>query len=143
MTTGDQGKLSRRGFIAGSMAATAVPFLLVPRDVLGATDKPAPNDRLNIAGIGIGGMGGHNIGNLAKENNIVALCDVDWERAEPVFNSFPEAKKYKNFREMLATEKDLDGVVVATPDHTHAPAAIPTITMAARMFRMSAYPVAS
>jgi predicted dehydrogenase len=120
MTMEKQGRVSRRGFLAGGVAATAAPFVLAPRRAFGATESTPPSEKLNIAGIGIGGMGGHNLRNLAKDNNIVALCDVDHKFAEPVFTSFPEARRYKDFREMLAAEKDLDGVVVATPDHSHA-----------------------
>ena len=78
-----------------------------------------PNDKLNLAVIGIGGRGGANLGGV-KDQNIVALCDVDDRRAGKAYGSFPEAKKYTDFRRMFdALENRIDGVVISTPDHTH------------------------
>lgn len=79
----------------------------------------SPNEKLNIAVIGIGGQGKYSIDNLQKEN-IVALCDVDDVRAGNAYERFPSAKKYLDFRKMFdEMEKEIDAVVVATPDHTH------------------------
>jgi predicted dehydrogenase len=78
-----------------------------------------PSDKLNLAFVGIDGRGGRNLGQL-KDHNIVALCDVDWREPQmKVFNAFPKAKRYKDFRVMLEKEKDIDAVVISTPDHTH------------------------
>jgi predicted dehydrogenase len=79
----------------------------------------APSNKLNIAAVGIGGMGGSNLRNLSGEN-IVALCDVDDEYASSVYQAFPEAKRYRDYRAMLAEQDDIDAVLIATPDHTHA-----------------------
>ena len=89
----------------------------------------APSDRVNIAGIGAGGMGGGDIATVSKlGTNIVALCDVDDARAAGSFNAFPNAKRYKDFRVMLEKEeKNIDAVTVGTPDHIHAVAAIAAI----------------
>jgi predicted dehydrogenase len=106
--------LNRRAFLSSAAAAS----LMVPRQVLGA-GKTSPNEKLNIAGIGIGGMGGGNLRNLGQEN-IVALCDVDSDYAAKTFATYPDAKRYVDYREMLVKETDIDGVVIATPDHTHA-----------------------
>lgn len=115
-------KISRRDFVGASVAAAA--FTIVPRHVLGGTGNTAPSEKLNIAGIGVGGQGGGDIGNVSSEN-IVALCDVDEKRAGGTFNRFQKAKKYKDYRKMLDKEqKNIDAVVVATPDHNHAPAVI-------------------
>ncbi len=106
--------ISRRNFLSYTSIAGAA--------ALGATRTAraqAANDKLNIAAIGIGGMGGSNLRRLAGEN-IVALCDVDDVYAAPAFKAFPEAKQYKDYREMLDKQKDIDAVLVATPDHTHA-----------------------
>jgi predicted dehydrogenase len=111
-------RLPRRRFLAGAAAATA-GFTIVPRHVLGGQGQLAPSDKLNIAAVGIGGMGKENLKRLATEN-IVALCDVDFAFAEPVFAKYPDAKRYKDYRVMLDERKDIDAVVVATPDHTHA-----------------------
>jgi len=79
----------------------------------------SPNERLNIACIGIGGRGGANL-NGVKSQNIVALCDVDRARAGKAFEQFPQAKSYWDFRKMLdEMEKQIDAVVISTPDHTH------------------------
>ncbi len=115
--------LSRREFL-GTTAAAAV-FTIVPRHVLGGPGYTPPSDKLNIAGVGIGGQGGSDLRACSNEN-IVALCDVDEEYAARTFNAFPKAKKYTDFRKMLDKQKDIDAVIVGTPDHTHA-----VITMAA------------
>lgn len=109
--------LRRREFLGA--AATAAAFTLVPRHVLGGPGRIPPSEKMNIAGIGVGGMGATNLRNLQTEN-IIALCDVDHAYAAKTFKRYPNAARYKNFREMLDREKGIDGVVVATPDHTHA-----------------------
>ena len=83
----------------------------------------SPNEKLDIAVIGVGGRGAANLSGVAGEN-IVALCDVDGTRAAKSFAKFPSAKKYTDFRKMLdEIHGRIDAVVVSTPDHTHAPAA--------------------
>jgi len=109
--------LRRREFLGA--AATAAAFTLVPRHVLGGPRQIPPSEKMNIAGIGVGGMGASNLRNLETET-IVALCDVDHAYAAKTFKRYPNATLYKDFREMLDREKGIDGVVVATPDHTHA-----------------------
>jgi predicted dehydrogenase len=94
-------------------------FTIVPRHVLGGQAGPAPSDKLNIACVGVGGMGKNNIAQCETEN-IVALCDVDFELADKVFQKYPDAARYRDFRVMLDERKDIDAVIVATPDHTHA-----------------------
>lgn len=110
---------SRRKFIksAGALAG----FTIVQSHVLGkALGHIAPSDRLNIAGVGVGGMGRRNLANM-KSENIVALCDVDWKYAAKTFNDYPNAKRFKDWREMLDVMGDsIDAIMVATPDHTHA-----------------------
>ena len=111
--------LPRRRFL-GSAGLAAAGFTIVPRHVLGAFQgAPAPSDKLNIAGIGIGGMGKNNIGRCDSAN-IVALCDVDFELSKPVFEKYPEAKTYRDYRVMLDEMPGIDAVVIATPDHSHA-----------------------
>lgn len=124
--------LSRREF-AGVAAAVAA-FHFVPRHVLGAAGQSSANEKLNIAGIGVGGQGGGDMNALSSEN-IVALCDVDEERAAGTFKKFPNAKKYKDFRRMLEKEhKNIDAVMIATPDHCHAPAAIMAMKMGKHVY---------
>ncbi|MHC4571046.1 MAG: Gfo/Idh/MocA family oxidoreductase [Planctomycetota bacterium] len=124
------GEISRRDFIGGAAAAVAA-FTIVPRHVLGGPGHTPPSEKLNIAGVGVGGMGASNIDALARYSdkdgvvtmpgeNIVALCDVDDDYAAKIFERYPKAKKYRDFRKMLEKQKDIDAVVVATPDHTHA-----------------------
>ena len=114
-------KLSRREF----MGATAAAFTIVSPHVLGGPRHVPPSEKLNIAGIGIGGRGAGDLHECRSEN-IVALCDVDDRYAAKVYKSYPNAAKYHDFRKMLDKEKSIDAVVIATPDHTHA-----VITMAA------------
>ena len=109
--------ISRRNFI-GTTAVTGL-FSIVPRHVLGGPGHTPPSEKLTIAGIGIGGMGGGNIRACAQEN-IVALCDVDHRYAQGTLKAYPQAKRYKDYRVMLEQQKDIDAVVIATPDHTHA-----------------------
>jgi predicted dehydrogenase len=108
---------SRRAFLATTAAATS--FMLLPREVLGRGGAVSPNEKLNIAGVGIGGQGGWDLEQLESEN-IVALCDVDQAYAAHTFNKYPKAKRYKDFRRMLEQQNDIEAVVVATPDHNHA-----------------------
>src|SRR5512135_2014060 len=110
--------LPRRTFLASAAAVTA-GFTIVPRHVLGGQGVTAPSDKLNIAAVGVGGMGKNNVKNCADET-IVALCDVDSSLAEPVFALYPNAKKYKDYRVMLDEMPTIDAVIVATPDHSHA-----------------------
>ncbi len=100
-------------------AASAGAFLVVPRHVLGGAGYRAPSDKLNLAGIGIGGMGSTDLRNLSGEN-IVALCDVDDRYALPTFDRYPQARRYRDYRQLLEEQKELDAVTIATPDHTHA-----------------------
>ncbi|MGD2094034.1 MAG: Gfo/Idh/MocA family oxidoreductase [Phycisphaerales bacterium] len=120
-------KISRRDFMAG--AATAAAFTIVPRSVLGGSGYTAPSEKLNIACIGIGGMGANDVREVSSEN-IVALCDVDWKHAADTFKQYPSAKKYRDFRRMLEREdKNIDAVTVSTPDNIHAVAAVTAIKM--------------
>jgi predicted dehydrogenase len=157
-------RISRRKFVK-TAAATGAAFAIVPRHVLGRGFTP-PSDLLNVAGVGVGGMGRSNMINLASQN-IVAMCDVDWGYANKGFEGLdanikgletrieqgpppprpgqppvefnreramaqlsnlkrlkeehlPKLKKYTDYREMLEKQKDIEGVVIATPDHMHA-----------------------
>lgn len=115
-----QNKLTRRKFLAKTATGMAM-FHFIPRSVLGENGKPSANNKLNIAGIGIGGMGFGNLSAVADTENIVALCDVDWEYAARVFDAYPNAKRFKDYRKMLdEMDKQIDAVIIATPDHTHA-----------------------
>jgi predicted dehydrogenase len=111
---------TRRAFLKRSAAAaTAVAaFDIVPRHVLGQGQTP-PSEKVNIAGIGIGGQGGHDIRQLASES-IVALCDVDPGRCGGIFKAFPNAKRFTDYRKMLDEVKEIEAIVVGTPDHWHA-----------------------
>ena len=113
-----KGRLSRRDFM-GTAAAALAAVTVVPRHVLGGANNTPPSEKLNIAGVGVGGMGQNNISKCATEN-IVALCDVDTKYAAGVFKKYPDARVWTDYRKMLDEQKDIEAVVVATPDHTHA-----------------------
>ena len=118
-------KISRRDFLGGAAAVAA--FTIVPRNVLGGPRHIPPSEKLNIAGIGVGGQGSGDIGSVSSEN-IIALCDVDWKRAAGTFRRYPKARQYHDFRRMLDKEdKNIDAVIVATPDHMHAVASVAAI----------------
>src|SRR6266581_3473321 len=139
-------KLTRRDFVAdaGKLAlgaALAPQFpTIVPRHVLGGPGYQAPSDTVNFAVVGFGGQGSVNAQALAATENLVAVCDVDMaytqhgvdEKLRPnregvvrsealkLQEQYGKAAKYADFREMLSKQKDIDGIVVATPDHLHA-----------------------
>ncbi|MDX1701369.1 MAG: Gfo/Idh/MocA family oxidoreductase, partial [Melioribacteraceae bacterium] len=117
-------KQSRREFLKTTAALSSL--LYIPSEILGRGNSVAPSDKLNIAAIGAGGMGQADLSQLESEN-IVALCDVDWNRASESFKKYPNANKYKDFRIMLDKEKSLDAVLVAAPDHMHAIATLAVI----------------
>jgi len=101
---------THRGFIRSS-AAGAAAFAIVPGSVLGLRGAASPNGKLNLAAIGVGGQGGGDLNNLASEN-IVALCDVDSERAAASSRKFPGAKQFQDFRRRFdAMEKQIDAVL--------------------------------
>jgi len=171
--------VTRREFIKNT-AVGGAGLMIVPRHVLGRGMTP-PSDLLNIAGVGIGGMGRANLIALASQN-ITALCDVDWDYAGKAFerlgpdiehlqtrisqapasgqaqsqtrtglnSSTPEqqlanmkrlytehwqkAKRYKDYREMLEKQKDIDAVVVATSDHMHTPIALAAMELGKHVY---------
>jgi predicted dehydrogenase len=182
--------VSRRKFLSNA-AITSAGLTIVPRHVLGH-GLTAPSDRLNVACVGVGGQGRSDLINLATEN-IVALCDVDWDYANRGFESLdrdiatqqqrlesntvefrppasargeeqplqkrlmtplerernatqianmqrlknehlPRAKRYQDYREMLDTQKDLDGVIIATPDHMHATIALAAMDLGKHVY---------
>ena len=114
-------KISRADFLKTSTAGLAA-MTVVPGNVMGAAfGHKAPSDKLNIAAVGIGGMGNSNINAVKGSENIVALCDTDWNYAKNVFNAFPKAKRFWDWREMYdKAANEIDAVICATPDHTHA-----------------------
>ena len=132
--TNPDGGLSRKDFIKTATLATA-GFFVVPRHVLGGPGYTAPSDKLNIACIGVGGMGANNTEYLAGlGENIYALCDVDEKYAAKTFEKYPKAKKYIDFRKMLDGEPEIDAVMVATPDNNHAAIAITAMEMGKHAF---------
>lgn len=131
-------KLTRRASLMASICGTAATLL--PAGSLMAATKPfrtgkrITGRKLNIAGIGCGGKGNADLGSLAGEN-IVALCDVDFNRAQNNFNRFPDAKRFRDYREMLVEmDEQIDAVTVTTPDHMHFPIAMMAIEMGKHVY---------
>ncbi len=123
--------INRRDFSYGGRRR-APAGLAAPRRVLGLGQTP-PSDRLNVAGIGVGGKGADDLAELDGEN-IVALCDVDPNYAAKTIARYPGIRFYTDYRVMLEKQKDIDAVVIATPDHTHA-----VITLAAMQLGKHVY----
>ena len=122
-----QASLTRRQFLSTSGTALAA-FTIVPRHVVAASGQTPPSEKLNLAGIGVGGMGAGDLDAVSGGNNIVALCDVDLAHSAGTFRKFPAAKQYRDFRKLLdEMANSIDAVVVATPDHCHAVAAMAAI----------------
>ncbi|TDO02582.1 Gfo/Idh/MocA family oxidoreductase [Sunxiuqinia elliptica] len=128
-------QVSRRAFL-GTAATAAAGITILPSNVIAGLGHKAPSDKLNIVGVGVGGMGFANLKNLESEN-IIGLCDVDWAYTggNGVFDRYPKAKKYKDWRKMYdEMGKDFDAVVIATADHTHAITAAHAITMGKHVY---------
>src|SRR2546422_2759171 len=114
-------KFNRRQFLRRTGAGAAL-FYITPRNLLNAAPRVSASDKVNVAGIGVGSQGGSDINSVAAEgHNIVALCDVDSKYAAKTFAKFPNAQQFKDYRVMLdKMGKEIDAVVIGTPDHTHA-----------------------
>lgn len=114
--------LSRREFLRRSTVTAAGLWLAAPQ-FLRAQGAISANSKLNIGIIGVAGQGGYSINQLKDIANLVALCDVDATKLAAAQTRFPAAKTYRDFRR-LVDQPGLDAIVVATPDHTHAVAAV-------------------
>lgn len=115
--------ITRRTFLAGAAAGIAgcATFKKAP----GKISTRSPIEKMNVAGIGVGGKGMSDINSAFVEaGNVVALCDVDENQAAKAFEKWPNVPRYKDFRKMLEKEKSIDACTISTPDHTHAVAAV-------------------
>ncbi len=135
MKKGSNSTVSRGQFIRQT-ALTAAGFMIIPRHVLGK-GFIAPSDKLNIAGIGVGGKGISDLSEFSKSPfvNIVSLCDVDDRQAKEARKRYPKASYYHDFREMLDKEKNnIDACSISTPDHTHAVATIAAMQLGKHVY---------
>jgi predicted dehydrogenase len=121
-------RFNRRTFLAGAVAAAAAP-LVIRGSALGAGDRPAPSNRVNVCSIGVNNMGGQHLGTLlgTPAAQVIGICDVDEQireaglkRAERAYGTRSGCTGHNDFREVLA-RPDVDAVVIAVPDHWHAP----------------------
>jgi predicted dehydrogenase len=127
------GTQSRRKFIANAGLAAA-GFTILPSKVVSGMGHRAPSDKLNIAGIGVGGKGRANL-NAMNTENIVALCDVDWKYSRHCFDDFPKAKRYWDWRVMFdEMAKSIDAIMISTADHTHALIAAHALTLGKHVY---------
>jgi predicted dehydrogenase len=124
---------NRRAFLKQS-ASAGVGLWVVGSRVVAKDDSP--NERVNVAIIGSGGRGSAHVKGIPEAGGtIVALCDVDDRNLETAAEKHPKAYKYNDFRHMLdERHRDIDAVVVATPDHTHAVAAIAAMQMGKHVY---------
>ena len=125
-----------RGRFLRQTTLTAAGFMIIPRHVMG-NGFIAPSDKLNIAGIGVGGKGASDLMEFAKSPfvNIVSLCDVDDRQAKDARKRYPKATYYRDFREMLDKEKNnIDACSISTPDHTHAVATIAAMQLGKHVY---------
>ncbi|HEU0038687.1 MAG TPA: Gfo/Idh/MocA family oxidoreductase, partial [Verrucomicrobiae bacterium] len=132
--------ITRRRFLAGSTktvsAMALAPALLARAEAAGDRRRLSPNDKLNIAFIGVTGRGSDNINDItgAEEVNVVALCDVNETNLNGVGLKFPAAKRYRDYRKLLESEKSLDAVVISIPDHNHAPASMMALKLGKHVY---------
>lgn len=126
--------VSRRTFLKTGAAAVA-GLTIAPNTILGKSfGHVSPSDKLNIMAVGIGGMGATDIGRMDSQN-LIAFADVDWSYAKPIFDKYPNAKRYKDYRKMYEEMgKSADAVVIATADHTHAIIAADAITLGKNVY---------
>ena len=126
--------ITRRTFLAGA-SAVAASAMVAPRIGAQESRRVSPNEKLNIAGIGVGGMGGGLIRHHFASENLVAFCDVDDQRAARTYNEFPDVPRFHDFRKMLDDMgHEIDAVIVATPDHTHAVIALACMQMGKHVY---------
>ena len=124
-----QVRLGRREFVKASVLGAAGVVILK-----GSLATYAANEKLNLALIGVCAQGEANMNGVAGEN-LIALCDVDERRADPASKRFPQAKRYTDFRKMLdELRRQIDAVVVSTPDHTHTVAAVAAMKLGKHVY---------
>ncbi len=121
MSENDPRRLGRRELLKDAAAAAAIAGA-APGAAIQRALRRSPNERVNFAGIGVGSMGGGDVDAVVAEGgNLVALCDVDFDYAAKKLAQYPDAKRFKDYRVMLdKMGRDIDAVVIGTPDHAHA-----------------------
>lgn len=120
-------RTSRRSFLKGLTVTTASGIILP--NILRSQDGVTAGRKLGIAAIGCGGKGWSDLEGASKENEVVALCDVDSKNLAKAAAKFPNAKTFTDFRKMLDEVKEIEAVTVSTPDHAHYPAAMHAIAL--------------
>ncbi len=144
----DLEQMDRRRFLKGS-ALAAAGLSVVPRHVLGGPGHQPPSDTLNVAGIGVGGRGASNMNALTSEN-IVAICDIDFDRVDQTLRNdegnvaegykalhqaYEQAERFADYRVMFdEMGNEIDAVVISTPDHLHATAAKQAMEMGKHVY---------
>src|SRR6266850_4490049 len=132
--------ITRRHFLSNSTraASTLAMANLITRPFRAQAEprRLSANDKLNVAFIGVAGRGGNNLSEIlqAEDVNVAALCDVDEKNLNSVGAHYPSAKRYRDFRKLLESEKSLDAVVISIPDHNHAPASMMAIKLGRHVY---------
>ena len=140
MKTNSSSTLTRRRFLADSTKAASalaiVPTLVSRAESSGERRKLSSTDKLNLAFIGVAGRATDNLKEItaAEDFNMVALCDVDEGNLNRIGVKYPNAKRYRDYRKMLAAEKSLDGVVISIPDHNHAAATMMALKLGKHVY---------
>jgi predicted dehydrogenase len=132
MSENTKGEINRRTFLR-TAGVTAAGITILPSQSVFGLGHPAPTNKLNIAAVGVGGVGFRNLNNLSNEN-IVALCDVDNAYSLKAARRWTAARRYTDYRQMLEQEKNIDAVLVATPDHSHAVIAAAALQLQKHVF---------
>jgi predicted dehydrogenase len=121
---------TRRDFLKHTALVAGMGVWVASEPRVWALQEQSPNERINLACIGIGGKGAGDCEQASKHANLIAICDIDDQRLRNKGNRHPKAQRFNDFRKMFdKLGKEIDAVTISTPDHTHAVATMMAIKM--------------